>query len=204
MCYSVSLRTMAKKTAQLISDIVNPFSVSLAMIIVLSFHTSASPAEALKWMLLSISFSIFPVLAVLLYLVHKERLDAIFVRARRQRNKVYVLAIFCAALSVGILFLLDAPELLLASYASAIIALTVYMCINLWWKISVHTGFVSASLILTVILYGLPGLWALPLLPLIGWSRVELAHHSTAQVIVGAALSPLTVMATFYCFGLLA
>jgi len=76
------------------------------------------------------------------------------------------------------------------------------MCINLLWKISLHTAFVAASVTVLTILYGSIGAVTAVLLPSIAWSRIELEHHSLAQVAAGALLAALIVVVTFYLFGL--
>jgi membrane-associated phospholipid phosphatase len=43
---------------------------------------------------------------------------------------------------------------------------------------------------------------AVVLVPLIAWSRIELKHHSLAQVAVGALLATSIVVVVFYLFGL--
>ena len=194
---------MRKNIAKLASDILNPFLVSLVMIVLLSFESASSLSEALKWSLLSIALNTVPVLTVILYLVYHEKLEGIFIKAREQRNKIYLLASFCAALSFVILRYLGAPMELLATFMAALLAMLLYMCINFWWKISVHTGFVTGSITLLTILYGAIGLAAAVLVPLIGWSRVEMEHHSPIQVAVGAMLAALIVVAVFHLFGLI-
>ncbi|MFH1651772.1 MAG: hypothetical protein ABID87_06725 [Chloroflexota bacterium] len=196
---------MRRKIARLVSDIINPFSISLVMIVLLSFRHAASFAEGLKWSLLSVAFSILPVLVVILVLVHNEKLEGIFIRARQQRHRIYLLASVCVLVSIGILYYLGAPRELLAAFVTALLAIGLYLCINLWWKISVHTGFLAASLMLLIIMYRVPGiLFTLVLLPVMAWSRVELEHHTPAQVAAGAALSAAAMLAVFHFFGLIA
>jgi len=82
------------------------------------------------------------------------------------------------------------------------VSLAVYLFINLRWKISVHTGFVTASLTVLILLYGAPGVIMAPLIPLVGWSRIELEYHSPAQVVAGALLVTVIVLGVFHIFGL--
>ena len=192
-----------KRAARLTSNIVNPFSVSLVMIVLLSFTSSSSAFEALKWTLISIALSILPVFAVIIYLVRNHRLEGIFIKARKQRNKIYLLAIACAAVSCVVLYYLGAPKILVASFVTALSAIIIFMCINLWWKISVHTAFATASVTILIIFFGPIGTVSVVLLPLIGWSRIELEHHSPAQVAIGALLAALIAVVVFYLFGIL-
>jgi len=194
---------MRKSIAKLASGILNPFLVSLVMIVLLSFESASSLSEALKWSFLSLALSAAPVFVIILYLVRSERLEGIFIKARQQRGKIYLMASVFVALSCVVLFYLGAPVELLAAFVATLLAMLLYMCINFWWKISVHTGFVTASITLLTILYGAIGLVAAVLVPLIGWSRVELEHHSPMQVAVGAMLAALIVVTAFRLFGLI-
>ena len=107
-----------------------------------------------------------------------------------------------AAISSIALFYLGAPRELVAAFVAALLAIVIYMSINLWWKISVHTGFAAASITVLFVLYGTIGVVTAALLPLIGWSRIELEHHSPIQVVVGALMASLIVVVVFHLFGL--
>ena len=185
------------------SDIVNPFSVSFLMLLLLSFNSGANALEALKWLSISLAVSVLPVFVVIIFLVRYGKLDGIFIRARQQRNWIYLLATVCAVSGCIILYYLGAPKALVASFVAAFLAMVLFMFINLWWKISVHTAFVAASVTVLIALYGIPGMVAAVLLPLVVWSRVELEHHSPAQVATGALLAALIVVGVFYLFGLI-
>lgn len=194
---------MRKRLAKLASNILNPFLVSLVIVILLATESTSRAFDALKWSLISLAFSIVPVFTVIVYLVHNEKLEGISISVRRQRDKIYLLASACAIVGCAVLSYLEAPPVLLASFVAGLSALVIFMCINLWWKISVHTAFVSAFIIILIVLYGLVGVAAAVLLPLIAWSRIELEHHSPAQVAVGALLAALIVVVVFHLFGLI-
>lgn len=191
-----------KRVARLTSNILNPFLISLAVIILLSFTSASSALASIKWLLISIALGILPVFVVVVYLVRNHRVEGIFIRARKQRNKIYVLAGVCAAVNCGVLYWLGAPRILVASFVAGLLAIIIFMCINLWWKISVHTAFVTASITVLIILYGALGLLSALLLPLTAWSRIELERHSPAQVVVGALLAAMIVVGVFYLFGI--
>jgi len=62
----------------------------------------------------------------------------------------------------------------------------VFAAVTVFWKMSFHTGVAAGTVAVLITVYG-PWAWlAVPLVPLIGWSRVRLAAHTTAQVIAGA------------------
>lgn len=194
---------MRKRLAKLTSNILNPFLVSLVIVVLLAAESTSRVFDALKWSLISLAFSMLPVFVVIVYLVHNEKLEGTSISVRRQRDKIYLLASACAIVGCVVLSYLGAPLVLVASFVAGLSALIIFMCINLWWKISVHTAFVSAFVIILIVLYGLVGIAAAVLLPLITWSRIELEHHSPAQVAAGALLAALIVVVVFHLFGLI-
>ena len=194
---------MRRQIANLTSNILNPFLVSLVVILLLSFESTSSTFDALKWSLILIAVSILPIFSVIVYLVHNQKLEGIFVSPRRQRNKIYLLASACTVVGCIILLYLGAPLVLVATFVAGLSAILIFTCINLLWKISLHTAFIAASVTVLIILYGSIGTVTVVLLPPIAWARIELEHHSLAQVAAGAILAALIVVVVFYLFGLI-
>ncbi|MBI2852609.1 MAG: hypothetical protein HYX84_05875 [Chloroflexi bacterium] len=189
---------MKKQMATLISNVLNPFLVGLAIILLLSFASAANPADALKWALVAVGLSVFPVFVIVVYLLRTGRLDNLFANVREQRTKIYVVNSLCAVAGVIILAYLGAPATLVAVFATGLAATIIFMCINFWWKISLHTAFIAASAMVLVILYGWVGVPTITLIPLTAWARIELKSHSFAQAVAGALLAAVIVVAVFY------
>ncbi len=193
---------MRERIANLTSNILNPFLVSFVLILLLSFKSTSSALDAVKWLLVSIAISILPVFSVVIYLVRKQRLENLFINVRKQRTKIYLVAGVCASIGSIIFPYLGAPPILRAAFIAGLSAIVIFMCVNLLWKISLHTAFVTASVAVLIILYGSLTVVTVVLVPLIAWSRIELRHHSLAQVAAGALLAALVVVVVFYLFGL--
>jgi len=191
---------MRKRIANLTSNILNPFLVSLVVILLLSFASAPSTLDALKWALIAMALSVFPVFSIIVYLVRSGRLDAIFTNVRGQRTKIYLLAGLCAIVGYIILTYLRAPSILVAAFIAGLSTVVVFMCINLRWKISLHTAFISGSVTVLVMLFGWLAVATVLLVPLTAWARIELEHHSLAQAATGALLAALIVAVVFYPF----
>jgi len=194
---------MIKRIANLTSIIFSPFLVGLALILLVSFESTASILDAIKWSLILIALSILPIYLVVVYLVRSNKLDGILGSIRQQRSKIYALAAILAGIGCIILFYLKAPLIMLALFATGFFGTAIFMGINLWWKISLHTAFIAASVTLLVILYGFIAAVAIVLIPLVAWSRLELESHSPAQLVAGALLAISILPAVFYFFGLI-
>jgi membrane-associated phospholipid phosphatase len=194
---------MRERIANLTSNILNPFLIGLILIVLASFEATTSGFDTIKWSLILTALSVLPIFLFVVYLVRHDRLDSIFANVREQRTKVYVLAIVLAVVSCIILLSLKAPLMLLAAFVASLSANAIFMLVNLRWKISVHTGFITAAVTLLFILYGLTSLASIVLIPLVAWARMQLEHHSLAQVFTGALLAIVIVVAVFYLFGLI-
>ncbi len=193
---------MRKRIANLTSNTLNPFLVSLVIILVLSFESASGTLDALRWSLILVAIGILPVFLTIIYLVRKGRLGSIFPNIRRQRTRFYLLSSVCAAAGYAVLHYSEAPLMLRAAFATGLSAVVVFMSINLWWKISLHTAFVAALATVLILLYGWIAAISVVLVPLIAWARIELKQHSPAQVIVGALLIASIVVTAFHLFGL--
>ena len=188
---------MKKQIATLISNILNPFLVGLVVILLLSFTSTADSHDALKWALVATAMSILPVFVVVVYLLRTRRLDTFFINIREQRTRIYLLTILCAITGVTLLVYLEAPIALVAAFVASLFITLIFMCINFWWKISLHTAFIAGSATVLVILYGWGGVVTITLIPLTAWARIELKTHTLAQATTGALLAALIVGTVF-------
>ncbi len=194
---------MKIKVAQVISAILNPFLVGLALILLLSFAATATVSEAVKWSLMLAGISILPIFSTIIYLVRRDKLEGIFINIRRQRYFIYVLAMACNIIGCGLLIYFKAPLVLIASFVAVVASAVVFMCINFFWKISLHAAFAAASVTMLTILYGSLGAITAVMIPPVGWSRIQLKHHSPMQVVAGTLLSSVIVIVVYHFFGLI-
>ncbi len=195
---------MRERTARLISSILNPFLISAVAIVLLSFKDTPDLPDALKWAAIAIAISVLPVLAVVAYLVRCKKMDAFYDNQRRQRHVAYILASVFGAIGCGLMWGLKAPELLAVTFTIGFTELAVFMGINFYWKISLHTAFVAGAVMILCLVYGVIAVWTLVFLPLVAWARIELKQHTIAQVATGALLAAGIVVAIFAGFGLIA
>jgi membrane-associated phospholipid phosphatase len=194
---------MTERAARIVSYALNPFLVTFVVIVLLAAEaTSGDPAETARWAAVSLVLSVLPVFSAVLYLVRRREIDSIFIRRRRQRTRIYALASALGVIGCLVMWRFGAPRLLLTSFVAGLAAVVIFMVINLVWKISVHTAFVTASATILTIVYGATGALTLVLVPLIAWARLRLALHSTAQVAAGALLSGGIVAGVFWAFGM--
>jgi membrane-associated phospholipid phosphatase len=189
------------RIANLVSNILNPFLLALVIIMLLALKSRPTILSALRWSLVLAVVSILPVMLVVMYLVRKGRMGSLFPNVRRQRTEIYLLAGAFTVIDYIVLLRIHAPTMLIAGVVTALFGLILFMCINLWWGISLHTAFMTGLATISTILYGWIGTSASVLVLLVGWSRIELKEHTLTQVIAGAFLAALVVIVTFHLFG---
>jgi membrane-associated phospholipid phosphatase len=193
---------VTKRIANLTSNIFSPFLIGLVIILLVSVEVTTSVFDAIKWSLILIALSVLPIFIFIVYLVRHNRLDGIFARSRNQRIRIYVPMAILASVSCIILIILQAPLMLLSLSIAGLSGTVVFMCINLWWKISLHTAFITAMVTILFILYGCVSMASIVLIPLIAWSRIKLGHHALSQTVTGALLGNIILVTVFYLFGL--
>ena len=193
---------MRKRVASLVSNILNPFAVSLAAVLVLSFESTSRAADALRWSLILVAVGLLPVFSATVYLARTGRVDGVLVATRRQRTSIYLLSIACAAIGYAVLNYMEAPVMLRAAFAGGLSGAILFTIINLWWKISLHTAFTAVLATILVVLYGWIATAGVVAVLLLAWARLVLKHHSPAQVVAGALLAGLITVAVFNLFGL--
>jgi membrane-associated phospholipid phosphatase len=192
---------MKQKVARLVSNIFNPFLVSFVTIVLLVVHTSDSPAGALKWAAIALALSVVPVLAFIAWQVRRKKLDGFFPEGQGQRKVIYLIASVLAAVGCAVMWRFNAPALLTVSFVAGLAAVVIFMVINIFWKISLHTAFISAAAGVLTLVFGLKAAWVFIFLPLVGWSRLELKMHTLWQVIAGAVLALVIVSGVLWGFG---
>ena len=68
-----------------------------------------------------------------------------------------------------------------------IIGAILALAVTLFWKVSLHMWVLGTAASTLVVVYGPRALLVWPVIAAVGWSRVAMDDHSTAQVLVGAA-----------------
>ncbi len=118
---------------------------------------------------------------------------------QRQRRLIVIPFIMLSVLtSFAVMLLLDAPADMAAMVLAMFAALVPIMVITVWWKISIHTAVASGAVTCLAIALGPWWLLLYPLVALIGWSRVVLRDHTTAQTLAGTVVGALTAGLTFW------
>jgi hypothetical protein len=116
------------------------------------------------------------------------RAASVFLPDTRKRVLPLGLAVCSCCVGVWVLAAQSAPDyavLLMAAYA---LVAFVTMIVSGWWGISLHTAGVTLPWCLGVMTVGTAYIYVLPVVVAVGWARIKLREHSTAQVAAGGLL----------------
>jgi membrane-associated phospholipid phosphatase len=107
---------------------------------------------------------------------------------REQRRAPLVAGLASVLVGLVALIVLNGPRELVAMVVVMLVVLFGTAVVNQFWKLSAHTAVSGGSVAVLVVLFGSPMVAAALLVTLIGWSRVVLRDHTTAQVLTGAGV----------------
>jgi hypothetical protein len=174
--------------ARVLTEVFAPSPVGVVALVLVAWRFSPTLGDAVRWMGLCALFVVILPFTHLAWQVHRGRVTDIHVRRREQRLPIILVFLVSWLALIPVLVTLDAPHELIALIGAGITALVVTGAITLRWKISLHVGVAAGVLTVLALLFG-PGMLALvPLLPLIGWARMELRDHTFLQVFAGGLI----------------
>lgn len=183
----------------MISIIFEPFTISLVALALVSLKLPLGDSAKLGWFLLAVFIGGFPAAFVYLYERKTGQIRDWFITNRVERRDVQ-LAWFVGS---GLFFLcalfFEAPRLLLALSLTLVWLSLVITIISLYWKVSVHMVGVTFFVMVLLLSYSVNFFWLLFLLPLVGWARIRLGHHTLSQVTIATLV---TIGVTYFVFNL--
>ncbi|GIF25570.1 membrane-associated phospholipid phosphatase [Actinoplanes tereljensis] len=182
------MRNTGDTLARGLTEVFAPAVLAGLLPLVVGAQSGSSVTRGLLWGLLASVFCAVIPYAMILKGVRGGTLSDHHIGVREQRTRPLLFGL--ASVTVGVLLLLifhaprEVTALIVASLAGGVIATG----INHFWKSSIHSGVAAAT---TVVLTMVFGPWLLltgAVAAAVGWSRVRLRDHTTAQVLVGAAI----------------
>jgi hypothetical protein len=191
-----------KKFAQVISIIFEPFTISFITLILITLRLNVDLPTKLIWFFTAAALWGLPPLLVYLYERRVGKIHDLFITNRLERRDVQ-LAWF---LGSGVFFLTalfsEAPRLLLALSLTFFLVSLLITVVSLYWKASVHMVGVTILVITLLLVYSANFWWFLALLPLVGWARIQLGHHTLSQITLATLVTVVVIYFVFYLFGL--
>jgi hypothetical protein len=189
------------RVAHVVSDIANPLYVALPTFLVVALHSAPSVGLGLLWWLVTAACISTAPLLLIARGVRAGRYTDRHLSRREQRALPLIFGIGLVVVALGLLTLLHASRVLLATVVAVLIADVLTLAITTRWKISVHLVGMTGAVTVMLILYGWVALPLVVLVPLVAWARWEVRAHTPAQAVAGAILATLVTIGTFALFG---
>ena len=164
--------------ARLVNRIFNPAWVGLGVLGAVAAHGAQNTQDFLEWWAVSGFFlSLVPVGFVIMAL-RSGGVSDWYVTQASQRTRLFAMSVLSFTASIAVMVIFGAPTDLLAVTVSATGALIIALAVTPKWKLSIHTGTLSAGVVALGFVFS-P--WALLLglaVPVVCWARVRVAHHT--------------------------
>ncbi|MFD1241784.1 phosphatase PAP2 family protein [Arthrobacter ulcerisalmonis] len=188
----------SNRAAWWISELFQP-PVVVSVQLLLSPVNSAGFPGNLGYGAIAAGFVCILPLVVLLVLVRRGLVSDHHVSNRKQRAPVLLMALTSIIAGLVVLGAMGAPAEVTAMVLAVVAGVVVLAAVSPFWKISGHAAAISSATVVTAAMLGPGWLALLVLIPAVGWSRVVLGAHTTAQVIAGSLFGGV-VMAGIWWF----
>ncbi len=174
--------------AQIISILESPPIILLMTPFLLVDSTVNNDIYALKWTAFSFVFICIVLLFILLGIFFGI-FSNMAVSNRKQRPILFLFSIILLILYAICVVVLNGPKILLFASLFMAFSFVILDFINMKIKASVHVAAVSSFILLFSLMYGTIFLFlSIPLVFLIGWSRIKMGRHTKEEVLLGGFL----------------
>ena len=186
----------SNRIASLLGRIFHPYFISILTVMIILSNLSLS--EALRWSALVLILVLMPGILLILYLRRQDKQ----IYQRKTRTPVYLVVWASVLICVGVLHILDAPDVLIACIATLAIWLPVQLLINTFMtKISTHVAVIAGCSTALWYLDKLDSpafaLLAVLAVVLTMWSRIMTKNHTYLQVTLGLLVGGGSVLVAF-------
>lgn len=189
------------KTAKIISYIFDGSVISIPIFLTICLIVVENKIEAVSWAFICLLFgTIVPYLYIVL-LYRRKEIDDMHIPRKEDRIKPMIVSSISYVACLFVLYILNGPLFLKSIFAVSAVSAVIFTVITYFWKISLHTSWITFVVITFNILFGRWMLLMIPLIPVIGWARVRIKKHTVNQVVFGVGVTTLTSFLIYYNYG---
>jgi len=168
------------------SVLLSPYLVAAATAGIVVVHLTPDASAAVEQAAVAMTFCSLIPLGFTMLLVRSGRATDIHAAIREQRRPIFAVAIAAAIISTVTLENMGAHRVVVAMGWAYVASGLLFAAVNESWKISMHTGVLSGSVVVLGWVFGVKALWLALLILLVGWSRLARQRHTLAQAVAGA------------------
>ena len=181
------------KLARFISTLFVPPSFTIIIFTIFAFQLESEPSKQVVTILTALVFGFIAPIVLFLILRKKGKLADQDASIKEERTFPFIVAIIFYLIGL----------LLMIKYHLNIISIAFWFCyisntiitiiINKFWKISAHAMGAAGPFGAVTLAFGWIAIVMLPIVLIVGWSRIELKCHNLSQVVAGVLLAFISV-----------
>jgi membrane-associated phospholipid phosphatase len=197
-CVQLATRhTLRHDVARLASTTAAPAPVASVLLLGVACYSSRSLAEGLSLGVLAAACATVPATVWIEHVLRRGALRHNYLCHSSQRIAPLVIA--CASVFIASVLVrtLEAPRDLQTVLVTMFFVLVLALAATPVNKISVHMAAITGAGVVLQLLFGTIGLAMVPLVAIVGWSRLELGEHTVTQVISGGVLGAIGASAAY-------
>lgn len=189
---------ISNRFARIISTIFVPPSFTIIIFAIFAFTLEAESFKKIITFLIPFIFGFVLPIALFLYLRRRGKLIDQDASIKEERTFPFLVAIVFYLMGLLLMIKFNLNIISIAFWFCYISITVITIFINKYWKISAHSMGVSGPFAVLIFVFGWIGLILLPVVFLVGWSRVKLKCHSIAQVLTGIIVAFVSVYIQMY------
>jgi len=177
------------KLARIISTVFVPPSFTIIIYTLFAFQLESEPSKQAATILIALVFGFIAPIALFLILRKKGKLADQDASIKEERTIPFLIAIVFYLIGLMLMIKYQLNIISIAFWFCYISNTVITIFINKFWKISAHAMGAAGPFAAVVFVFGLIGFVMLPIVLLVGWSRIELKCHTISQVVAGILLA---------------
>lgn len=181
------------KLARFISTLFVPPSFTIIIFAIFAFVLESEPIKQGVTIFTALVFGFIAPIVLFLILRNKGKLTDQDASIKEERTLPFLIAIIFYLIGLWVLIKYDLNIISIVFWFCYISNTVITIFINKFWKISAHAMGAAGPFAAVVFAFGWIGLFMLPIVLLVGWSRIKLKCHTLTQVIAGILLAFISV-----------
>jgi membrane-associated phospholipid phosphatase len=181
------------KLARLISTVFVPPSFTIIIFTIFAFQLESESIKQIVTILTALGFGFIAPIVLFLILRKTGKLVDQDASRKEERTFPFLIAIVFYLTGLILMIIFKINFISMAFWFCYISNTIITIFINKSWKISAHAMGAAGPFAALTFAFGWIGLLMLPIVIIVGWSRIELKCHTIAQVTAGILLAFISV-----------
>lgn len=188
----------SNKFARFISTLFVPPSFTIIVYTLFALTLETESLKKILTFIIPFIFGFVSPIALFLYLRKKGKLVDQDASIKEERTFPFLIAIIFYSIGLIMILKFNLHIISIAFWFCYISNTLITILINKHWKISAHAMGASGPFAAIIFSFGWIGFLMLPIVVLVGWSRLKLKCHTLSQVVIGVIFAFVSVYLQMY------